>query len=196
MKEDLKIFNQDLKLEELEQNNKWQEAVNYLYQSWINDKFCINNVIRISSECWYILVEWEHSDMQQFGINYDNLRAILVEVLFFCKANFKNEPIINFVLGYMLSLFPEYFFSEEESNYDNLEKQGKNMLKKAKEIEPNNPVFERGYFNSIFNSTSLIENEEYNLTCQKARQNINQYFVGNSCMEVYFRDIFSSQRIK
>ena len=46
-------------LEELEKEKKWEEARVILYDLWSADKDNLDFFMRLSSECWFLVAEWE-----------------------------------------------------------------------------------------------------------------------------------------
>lgn len=55
----MRVFPMIEGLEELEKEEKWEEARVMLYDLWSTDKENIDFFLRLSSECWFLVAEWE-----------------------------------------------------------------------------------------------------------------------------------------
>ena len=56
---DIRVFPVIEGLEELEKEEKWEEARVILYDLWSADKENLDFFMRLSSECWFLVAEWE-----------------------------------------------------------------------------------------------------------------------------------------
>ena len=56
---DMRVFPIIEGLEELEKKEKWEEARVILYDLWSADKENLDFFMRLSSECWFLVAEWE-----------------------------------------------------------------------------------------------------------------------------------------
>ncbi len=52
------IFAKNEKLVELENESKWKEAVELLRDQWYKDRHNNNSLLRLATECWYLLSIW------------------------------------------------------------------------------------------------------------------------------------------
>ncbi len=69
-----------------------------------------------------------------------NLRHLLQEMFDEGKRAFSNEADFNFIAGYTVSIFPY-----EYGNYHDLQKEGKEMLLKASQLQPGNLIYRLVY---------------------------------------------------
>lgn len=80
----------------------------------------------------------------------------------------------------MISLFP-YWFDDFDGDLYKWENQGKSMIKKAYQLQPNN---------HIAKMLSLPEeNNEYKQACKDVKEVLNVCFSGDSAIEKYFKEV-------
>ncbi|TKK69730.1 hypothetical protein FC093_06465 [Ilyomonas limi] len=78
-----------------------------------------------------------------------NLRHLLQIMFDEGKKTFAGNADFNFIAGYTVSIFPY-----EYGDYDDLEKEGKQMLFKAVQLQPDNLIYRMVYLGSISNVTN------------------------------------------
>ena len=84
---DMRVFPVIEGLEELERDAKWEEARVMLYDLWTADKDNINFFMRLSSECWFLVAEWEVEKTD--GLDWEIFHDTLIECMKFTfKRNF------------------------------------------------------------------------------------------------------------
>ena len=76
-----------------------------------------------------------------------DLRPLLQEMLDEGKRAFSDITDFNFIAGYTVSIFPY-----EYGDYDDLEEEGRQMLYKATQLEPENVIYKMVYLGSITNA--------------------------------------------
>ena len=96
------------------------------------------------------------------------------------KKSFSDLADFNFIAGYTVSIFPY-----EYGNYDDLEIEAKQMLKKATEIEPKNLIYKFAYLGSIVND----KNEEYQKLEVEVAPIVLETFSGKGLLNKYFRQV-------
>ena len=173
------IFIHDPKLETLEQEEKWIEAKDYLLELWNSDKNNVNNILRLGTECWYILAFWERLNI----FNQEKIKywKPLTEVKQYGEKFLCNNPTFLWIYGYMIKLFP-YWFADIKDAINVGEKIGKDMIIKAHILEPQNPISE---MLSINNENS----KAYKIACKKSKELLDTMFDGQTEIEDYFKRV-------
>jgi hypothetical protein len=176
----LSIFQINLELELLESQEKWCEAKDLLYITWIIDKNNLNSLLRIGTECWYVMSYWER--LKTDGLNRNDFSGPLTEAKQYGEANFIMSDTFLWVYGYMIKLFP-YWFDDFNGDLEDSEDKGKEMIKIANIINSQN---------KIAKMLILPDNsDKYKKACKDVEILLNEYFNGNSAIEQYFRGVWS-----
>jgi len=95
----------------------------------------------------------------------------------------------NFIAGYAISIFP-YEFGE----YEKLDIKGKQMLKKASEMEPSNPIYKMAYLGS-----QVLNEKEQNLykkACAESKPILKTKYTGKGLLNGYFNQVFNRDEKK
>lgn len=167
-------------INELEQNQQYDNLINYLYLEWRKDQQNVDITLRLSSECWFLLTEAGISIDAQ-AINYNVTKKILVEVFEYAKSiglltNVKNS----WFFGYALSLFPFHFFlGNSNEKFINYQKEGQTICYNLLQEKDTDDIIKYlccGCLNDI------------NMNALKV-DNINQAFSGKTLIEEYFKEI-------
>jgi len=56
----------------IEEQDRWEQARALLYEKWSNEKTNTDILIRLLSECWYILVEWDRAMSNNKDLSHGN----------------------------------------------------------------------------------------------------------------------------
>ena len=90
----------------------------------------------------------------------------------------------NFIAGYAISIFPYEF-----GDYEELEIKGKEMLKKAFELEQSNPIYKMVYLGS----KSLNEREQslYKNACTESKLILKTKHSGKGLLNEYYNQVFN-----
>lgn len=183
------VFIEIQNLQELEKEHKWEEVISLLQNKWYQDKNNIDIMLRLASECWYIMSNWNFLDLDNSDLNFDNVQNILIETYnYFSKNRTTNSKGLA-IFGYMVSLFPNYFYTDCDNNgkiFLQYENDGKEMLKQAYMNEPNNKLFKALYLGITNNSNKLTEDAKQNL-----KDTIQHLFPKNTEVEEYFKEVLT-----
>jgi hypothetical protein len=165
-------------LSDLEKRGSWDDAKKLLYELWLSNKDDAELAIRLGTECWYVLVEWEL--IENDNLCYESFNNTLREVTNYGLKRFKEDNKFLSIFGYMITTFP-FLFGEDES-YEEL---GKSMLKNAYIKNPTNLITKTLYLGS----TSNIQ--EYILAIRETveKYDLNQLFKDSTAIEVYFKEV-------
>jgi hypothetical protein len=109
-----------------------------------------------------------------------NLRELLKKMFEDGKCQFSDFPDFNFIAGYTVSIFPY-----EIGNYENLEIESKEMLRKAHHLEPENLIYKIAYLGSLDN----CDDSEYGKTKVEAAPKVLEQFSGEGLLNKYFRQV-------
>ena len=169
---------------ELESAEKYNEAFS-LYQKLISE----NNA---DFETWkfYFFFLWSMLEVVngQFTKEID-LRTALESELKNGLTKYSKLADFNFIAGYCVSIFPYEF-----GDYDSLELKGKEMLKRASEMEPNNPIYKMAYLGS------QVLNEKgqrlYEKACAETKLILKTNFYGKGLLNEYYKQVFNRDGIK
>ena len=172
-------------LAELEQQEKWDDVRKLLYEIWVNDKLDNGKLIRLLSECWYLLAEWD-CWVKGGEQSFKTFKNVLIECTEFGMKNFMNNPRFLCVAGYMITMFPYLFFwNGTDRLYTEWEKKGAHMLRKAYELDPLDKVIE------ILNLGCASDLQEYNKAKKSIQPELEKIFPGDTEIEIYFKAIMS-----
>lgn len=169
---------------ELETAEKYNEAYSE-YQKLISE----NNT---DFETWkyYFFFLWSMlEDVNgQFTKNID-LRMDLESELKSGLNKYSELAEFNFIAGYTVCIFP-YEFGE----YEELDKKGREMLKKATDMVPNNPIYKMAYLGSQVlndNGKSLYETAR-----SESQPILKKKYNGKGLLREYFTQVFTRDEKK
>jgi hypothetical protein len=110
-----------------------------------------------------------------------NLRDLLQVMFDEGKKAFASIADFNFIAGYTVSIFPY-----EYGDYEDLGKEGHDMLLRAATLEPGNSIYRLAYLGG----TSDGDSHEYMQAAIDARPHVLETFAGAGTLNKYCREIF------
>jgi hypothetical protein len=110
-----------------------------------------------------------------------NLRHLLQVMFQQGKRAFADIADFNFIAGYTVSIFPY-----EYGDYEDLEKEGRDMLLRAAKLEPDNAIYKLAYLGG----TSDVDPREYAQAATEAGPKVLETFAGGGALNKYCREIF------
>jgi hypothetical protein len=169
----------------LEKQEKWEEARTLLYNLWESDKLNSDKLIRLLSECWYVLSLWDCC-IDTENLSYQTFKDTLVKCVEYGLLKFNDNPRFLCMAGYMSSILPYLFYEgNTESLYVEWEQKGKEMLN----------------LSTVLNGDDLISNmlslgaksatSEYFESVNKLLPMLNNIFPNETAIELYFRDVLT-----
>lgn len=166
---------------ELETAEKYNEAYSE-YQKLISE----NNS---DFETWkyYFFFLWSMLEDVNGQFKKDiNLRTELESELRNGLYKYSELAEFNFIAGYTISIFPYEF-----GDYEKLEIKGKEMLKKAFELEQSNPIYKMVYLGS----KSLNENEQslYKKASAESKLILKTKYSGKGLLNEYYNQVFNRE---
>ncbi|MBL1219201.1 MAG: hypothetical protein D8M59_17115 [Planctomycetes bacterium] len=162
---------------ELENAEKYNEAYSE-YQKLISE----NNA---DFETWkfYFFFLWSMlEDVNGLFTEDIDLRTELESELKSGLKNYSDLAEFNFIAGYAVSIFPYEF-----GDYEELDKKGREMLKKAFDLEPNNPIYKMVYLGS--QEPSEKNQTEYQNACLESELKVREIYNGNGLLNDYFKQV-------
>ena len=172
------------KVKELEHQNKWNEVFELLHIEWEEDKTNINNFLCLGTEIWFILVFYERLRIKIIDKNllYEKLK----ELKNYGFEKFENQKYFNAIFGYMIKVMPYLFIDDGTAvSYDEWQKKGEEMIRKAYLKEKSNPFFAALYFCSIYDEEKMKD------SCRLFTQVKNEFFSEDEEVGAYFIRILS-----
>ncbi|MGM0919948.1 MAG: hypothetical protein ACQEWW_01790 [Bacillota bacterium] len=160
-------------VDELESQCRWNEAKSLLIENWTQNPKDLKSLIRLGFFCWYILVE--SGPLNINDVDFDDLETTLHKVSQFGMEHFIENEDFLWAFGYMIALFPEYFGEIED--YEQWERKGKSMLKRAYDLSSDDPVYKYSYLGS-------------KAGFQQVQAVLKDRFQGEGLLAGYFRSVW------
>ncbi|WP_100334107.1 hypothetical protein [Bacillus alkalisoli] len=167
--------------DELEKQEKWYEAKNYMYLEWKNDQKDLKKFIRLSFLCWYVVVEW--GCIETTDLLHEEYENLLKELTIHGFRKYSDQPDFLWTFGYMISMFPYYFGEHEE--WENI---GKEMLAKAYHLRPSDLISKMVYL-GILDSSKLDNDTAYKKACLEVSPILSLTFRGEGAFQRYFKEV-------
>ncbi|WP_366296436.1 hypothetical protein [Paenibacillus sp. AN1007] len=167
--------------DEFETAKQYQEVFISTKSDWDRGKRDLDTCLNLGFLSWYLSVESGNPFITQ-GLNendYEMIESTLKEVSEEGIRKFSRNTKFLLIFGYMITLFPHHF-----GDYEHWESVGKNMLSKAYELEPSDPIIEM-----IFLADNM-RSEGYEDACLRAKECIQDRFNSKRLMDKYFQDVF------
>jgi len=170
---------------EMEKGERWEAVRKLLYEQWVGDKNNLESLIRLASECWLIMTDWDCC-INNEGLNYELFKSNLMDSCSYGLEHFGDNEKILCLFGYMMSLFPYFFYSNDDPNgeeYLVCESKGKSMLEKAYRNFPDNQLAKVLFFGSI------DQTKKYDEAKMMLKPSLSSLFPGDTAIEQYFKEI-------
>ena len=167
--------------DELEKQEKWNEAKTFMHLEWKRDQKDLKKFIRLSFLCWYVVVDWGCIDTTD--LQHEEYENLLKELTNHGLANNSEHPEFLWTFGYMISMFPYYFGEHEE--WENI---GREMLSKAYHLRPSDPIIKLVYLGS-HDSSKLDNGAMYKTACLEVAPILSLTFKGDGAFQRYFKEV-------
>lgn len=174
-------------LRELEEQEKWEEAAALLYSQWKAQKNDCDILCTAAFECWFTLEECDCTSSSTH-----NLKRILIEMTEYGKEHFGEDSKFLWLFGYMIILFPFWFYEGDDRWYHQWERCGEKMLLKATRLDPDDPLVRMTYLGGKINGKT-------DRRCRKVREyeelkaaitpTLQERFPGDTRAERYFKEV-------
>ncbi len=162
---------------QLEDSNQFDQAY-YAYKD-------IYELNRLNYQIWkhfYFFLWLAIEDAPKEFSDKINLRHELQILLDNGRQNFSSLADFNFIAGYTTSIFPY-----EYENFENLEKESREMLKQATEIVPSDPIYKMVYLGS----ESGFQTKKYEQSVKDAAPLVLDRYSGSGSLNKYFRQVLN-----
>lgn len=160
---------------ELEEKEKFEEAFQAYSQIYTVDKS--------NYEVWkhfYFFLWTAIEDAPSSFHDKINLRHRLQVMYEEGKERFTDKADFNFIAGYTVSIFPY-----EYGDYEDLEKEGEEMLLKATLLAPDNVIYKLAYLGSLTN----VDQQENRQAEIAAAPEVLKTFDGHGLLNKYFKQV-------
>ena len=176
----MRIFEDVPGLVELELAERWEEAIDLLYQRWLDDKNNVSKLCMVLFECWCVMIDPKFNESARFLAYQEKLNEVTKYGIEYCSSDLK----FLWVAGYCISLFPFLFYCNDKgkSEWDH---RGEEMLLQATNIDPDN-LIARVFYHGCFSDHS-----EYLWTKVQLMPMLKDLFPGSTAIERYFREILT-----
>lgn len=176
----MNLFKKIEELNNLEKKHKYDEIIKFLKSEWLDNKNDVDVILRVVSECWYILTE-EDITICKKQCDFDACKETLICVTNYCIENgYIYNETCSWFFGYAISLFPFFFYSgNSEKKYTYFDCLGKKICTGLINDNSTQKIIKYlcyGFF---------IKNNEIKI-CEA---DIQEAFEGNSLIENYFKEI-------
>jgi len=168
----------------LEKQERWDEARIMLYHEWCADRLSSAKLIRLLSECWYVLSLWDCC-IDTNGLSYQSFKDTLIECVEFGLNNFNKEPRFLCVAGYMISMLPHLFYTGGAEEYSKWDQIGQDMMLRSIKLETNDQIAKVLHLGTSNSDCSYLSAKK------QLAPDLNDYFPNDSAIENYFKDILS-----
>lgn len=170
-------------LTENENKGKWEENRILLRNLYYSDTYNEEYYLRAVNECWYVLIDWNF--IENVGLNYNDFRADIGNYLNIGYSLFNSDARFIWMVGNMMTLFPELFANEREYESE-IKNKGVELLNKGRIMYPDNAFIKVIYDGAVCGCNSSSDSE----AARKITDNLNLYFPGNSRIEQYYSEFF------
>ena len=174
-------------LHQMEQDEQWEAIRKSLYERWACQKDNLGALIRLASECWLIMTDW-HCCINNEGLDYELFKRNLMDSCSYGLEHFGDDEKVLCLFGYMMSLFPYFFYSKDDpSGKEHLayESNGKSLLKKAYHNYPDSLI------SKVLFLGSTDRTIEYNEAQMAIKPFVPLLFPGDTAIEQYFKGILN-----
>jgi len=177
-------------LHQMEQSEQWEAVRKLLRERWLSQKDNLGALIRLASECWLILTDWECS-INNEGLDYELFKRDLIATCSYGLEHFGDDEKILCLFGYMMSLFPYLFYLNDDPDgkeYLAYESKGHSLLEKAYRNYSNVLLVQVFFLGSISHPTKYQE-AKYRETRAALKPFLSALFPGDTAIEEYFKDV-------
>jgi len=170
----------------MEHSEQWEAIRQMLFDQWQKDKSNFEVLIRLASECWLVLTEWDCC-INNENLVFEKFKNNLIDTCIYGLKHFETKTEFLCVFGYMISLFPYFFYyGESDGRYSLWEKRGKEMLERAHQNAPNDLL------TKVLFLGSTDREREYRTEKSKLEFLLSELFPGDSAIEQYFKDVLTN----
>ena len=170
-------------LDDFEKQEDWENARMLLYKIWDNDRLCSDKLIRLLSECWYVLSLWDCS-MNTAQLSFRMFQNNLIECTNFGIENFGENARFLGITGYMISMLPHLFsVDNSDSSYSEWEQIGIDMLYKSIALNSDDLLVKVLYMGTTGTFSEYTEEKK------QSSLSVANYLTNETAIEIYFKNI-------
>ena len=161
-----------IKIIELENSNDFELAF-LEYDNLYNQNKSVFEIWKYFYFFLWIIIENMPNDFVEKIKREERLKEMFSDG----NSKFSNNPEFNFIVGYTMSIFPYEF-----GDFDEYEKKAEELLEKARNLDPINPIYKMVCLSSSIDDNS----EEYLLASAEAAQIVKEKYNGIGLYNDYF----------
>lgn len=165
------------------------EATEIAYTQWKAQPMDRNLLLCAGTELWYSQVQSDYYIFDPSVIFGDETLRLerLMEVTRWMFQYFENDAVCNAYFGYMIEVMP-YFFIDYGRDYDGWQEKGRNMMKKAYRLDPENLFVKAMYYDA------RDDTPHYRAACAELWKQETPESWGTSAVQEYFFSILGGFR--
>ncbi|EKT3967421.1 hypothetical protein NTJ12_002509 [Flavobacterium psychrophilum] len=164
-----------IKIIELENNRKFELAFKEYVELYSRNKNDFEVWKNFFFFLWVIIEEMPNEFSEKIE-REKKLKEMFEEGL----AIFSQNPEFNFITGYVMSIFPYEF-----GDFIEYERKSSELLAEARNLEPDNDIYEMVYLGNSENSNS----EEYLNAKNNAKPKVIEKYKGSGLLNEYFKQV-------
>ncbi len=164
---------------------KWNEAKDYMYNEWINDRYNIKKFLRLSFLCWTISIDKAYLSNKD-EINQNEFEVLLKKLFYFGFQYFKDNINFQWLYGYMISLTPFLIGNESIMKSIGLDWSYNAYLK-----NPQDPIIKSTLLEAI--ELDYRKKLGYRQSCRESIPILEEKFKGSGYLQKYFKGLFISE---
>lgn len=167
-----------------EQKGDWNKCIEYLKKKISSNPKDKSILCRLAAQNWYVLSFW-HCCMPKEYLERSFFEKNLEDAFTMAMQNWSDDSDILWLFGYFMCI-NQVDFSFISTDVREVENKGCELIRKAYLNNPQNPLAEILYLSEFDNK------QEYNKAKKKIKKNIEEYFSGQSEIDQYFVEIFTT----
>lgn len=164
-----------IKVIELENNRKFELAFKEYVELYSRNKNDFEVWKNFFFFLWVIIEEMPNEFSQKIE-REKKLKEMFEEGL----SIFSQNPEFNFITGYVMSIFPYEF-----GDFIEYERKSSELLAEARNLEPDNDIYQMVYIGNSENSNS----EEYLNAKNNAKPKVIEKYKGSGLLNEYFKQV-------
>lgn len=180
------IFYDDDILVKYEQQEQWDDSVEYLNNLMYSQSQNKSVLYRLAAQSWYVLTFW-HCNMPKDKLNRNVFELGLKKAYTLAKEKWWTDSDCLWLFGYFMCI-NQMDFPYVSTDIREVEKVGNDLISKAYFNEPNNQLAEILYLADNGSKRKYME------ALKKCKRKITIYFPHQSAVEQYFSEIFTSDQ--
>ncbi len=179
------------KVVELEAQNEWEKALDFLHTAWKSEPRNLNNYLCYALELWYILNYSIGHLKNAKHLDFNELQSKFQSVYTYGNEKFPDNIYFNTYFGYMMYVMPYYLLNKDFTSPDELIILGHEMIEKAYKKSPDDLTVQAFYSLSVYSLSMSEPNSEFKPKPVNSESNLVHVMPIESAIGTYFTNILS-----